>query len=269
MLPNFLGLGAARAGSTWIAQNLKQHPDIYLPGKKEVHFFDRHYQAGWPYYEEQFSSWSGQRMVGEITPQYFHNPAVPQLIADHLPKIKLFVCLRNPIDRAYSHYWRLIAVSAFDQNTSFEEVINAPNDVLEVGCYYNHLQRYFSFFPEKQILVLIFDDLENSPEVFLAQIYDFLEVDNQPTLPLANQKINAAASLQNLSRSKLMWQLYRLVSRLRIYPLADRLQRLNSRDLPPMQPETHQFLVNYYQEQIDGLQKLIDRDLSNWLQPEV
>jgi hypothetical protein len=265
MHPNFVGLGAARAGSTWIARNLMQHPDIFLPSKKELHYFDRHYEKGLTYYQQEFSEWSGERVVGEITPQYFHNEAVAPLIKEQFPDIKLFVCLRNPVQRAYSHYWRLVAVSSGDRQASFEEVLRTTEEVLDVGCYHDHLTRYLRYFKQQQILVLIFDDLEANPQAFLNNMYVFLDVENMSSTFLAQQRINAAASHQDLGRSKVLWYLYRAFSRLRMFRLSSRLEKINSRELQPMKPETKEFLIDYYSVQVKKLQDLIDRDLSSWL----
>ena len=265
MQPNFIGLGAARAGSTWIARNLMQHPDIFLPGKKELHYFDRHFQDGQAYYEHEFAEWAGERVVGEITPNYFHNPTVAPLIKEQYPEIKLIVCLRNPVQRAYSHYWRLIAVSPSDQQKSFEEMLQSTNEILDVGCYYNHLTRYYSHFGPDQILALIFDDLNANPEAFLSNIYAFLDVEDKSSTLLAQQRINAAASHQGLGRSTSLWFVYRLARRLKFYALSNRLEQVNSRELPEMQTNTKQYLIDYYSDQVNKLQDLIGRDLSDWL----
>ncbi len=266
MRPNFIGLGAARAGSTWIARNLMQHPDIFLPGKKELHYFDRHFARGLSFYEQEFADWSGETAIGEITPQYFHNRQVAPLIREQFPGIKLFVCLRNPIQRAYSHYWRLVAVSSTGESENFEEVLKKNREVLEVGCYYDHLCRYFQNFDQKQILVLIFDDLETDPESFLSTIYRFLNVEDRSASQLAQQRINAAASLQGLGRSKTLWQLYRILRKLGLYSIASKIERANRSELPQMKPATKDYLITCYQQQIENLESLIDRDLGSWLE---
>jgi hypothetical protein len=100
---NFLSIGAPRAGSTWIARNIGQHPDIYVHREKELHFFDLHYEKGIQYYEELFSDWSGESAVGKVTPAHFYKPNVAPLINEHFPNMKLIVSLRNRVERAYSH----------------------------------------------------------------------------------------------------------------------------------------------------------------------
>jgi hypothetical protein len=264
MLPNFLGLGANRSGSTWIARNLMEHPDVFLPRKKEIHFFDRHYEEGLTYYENEFSDWSGERIVGEVTPQYFHNPVVAPLVAKHLPDVKMFVSLRNPIERAYSQYWRMVATSSIDSNSSFEDVLENNELVLQIGHYYDHLSRFFEYFPQDRILIMIYEDIRSDPNAFLGNLHAFLNVKHEPNSELVDQRINAAASLKSLSRSEPLWYLYRALNRFHLYSLAGKLERYNRRSLPAMKPETRQYLLSYYADQVSKLEELTGRDLENW-----
>jgi hypothetical protein len=235
-----------------------------LPRKKELHFFDKNYDLGIDHYKSEFDACSGESLVGEVTPQYFHNPVVAPLIKKHLPEIKMFVSLRNPVERAYSQYWRMVATSAVEPNVSFEDVLESNELVLNIGCYHDHLTRYYAYFSQEQLLVLIYDDLKADSEAFLTEILDFLGLDNVHSSELVRQKINAAASHQGLSRSKPMWYLYRILNRMKLYTIAGKLEKANRRSLPPMNKETRKFLVNYYAEQTALLEQLINRDLSAW-----
>lgn len=264
MLPNFLGIGANRSGSTWIARNLMEHPDIFLPRKKELHFFDRHYDQGLTYYEDEFSMWSGERAVGEVTPQYFHDPSITPLIKKHLPNIKMFVSLRNPIERAYSQYWRMVATSSVGQTTTFEDVLESNELVLQIGRYYDHLMRFYEYFAKEQILIMIYDDLKSDPSAFLSDLFIFLGVEDGFSSELVEQRINAAASLQSLSRSKSLWYLYRALNRFHLHAPAGKLERFNRRSLPPMNPDTRKFLADYYADQVALLEDMIGRELVGW-----
>lgn len=111
-LPNFLIIGAQKAGTSWLAYQLEKHPEIYLP-KKEIHYFDKgfNYQKGLSWYEKQFDEVTEQKAIGEKTPEYLwangegwedHQSDVHQKIFQTLPEAKLIVTLRNPVDRAIS-----------------------------------------------------------------------------------------------------------------------------------------------------------------------
>ena len=107
MLPNFLIIGAARAGTTTIYNHLKDHPDVYLPAQKrpEPHFFlkESEYARGISYYEERFfSARRDERAVGEASTSYLFGQQVPKRIRAALPGVKLICVLRNPVERAFS-----------------------------------------------------------------------------------------------------------------------------------------------------------------------
>lgn len=265
MLPNFIGLGANRSGSTWIANNLMQHPDVYMPLKKEIHFFDRHYQKGKAYYEQEFSGWSGEPAVGEITPAYFHDQNVAPLIKNHLPDVKLFVSLRNPIDRAYSQYWHMIARGEVENTASFEDVLASRDWVLDIGCYHRHLSRYYDYFAKDALKVQIFDDIKLAPQEFMCELLQFLNLETTLNPDLINQQINASASLQRLARNRLLSTTYRLLKRIRLFKLSGKVEQINRTTLPPMQPETRSRLLSYYRDDILQTQDLIQKDLSSWL----
>lgn len=106
MLPNFLIVGAARAGTTSLYYYLKQHPDVFMSPKKEIDFFDvdKNFEKGLDWYERYFEGYTGQKAIGEASPLYMYLEKVPKRIAKVIPDVKLIFILRNPVDRAYSHY---------------------------------------------------------------------------------------------------------------------------------------------------------------------
>lgn len=266
MLPNFIGLGAARSGSTWIARNLAQHPDVFVPRKKEVHFFDAHYEQGLGWYEEEFAAQTGQLRVGEITPQYFHNEEVAPRLGRDLPQAKLFVSLRNPVDRAYSHYWRLVAAGTFGEQDppSFEEALAQIPEITAVGFYAGHLKRYYEHFEPKQVLVMLYDDLQESPAEFLAQLLGFLDLEVQLDSALVERKVNAAASLKDLARSKWAWRSARLLGRLGFHGATAEIEKRNRSEIPEMNLETRQRLIDLYAASNEELARLIGKDLTAW-----
>ena len=264
MLPNFLGLGAARSGSTWIARVLMHHPDVFVPTKKELHFFDRYFENGIDYYKQEFVGHAEEIAVGEVTPQYFHNPAIAPLINEYLPDVKMFVSLRNPVQRAYSHYWRLVAVSEQQPVPSFEDALLNTPEILEVGHYVEHLERFYKLFSPEKMKVMIYDDLEADPTAFMNELFGFLGVSENTAVDLADQRINSAASLQNLGRNKGIWYVYRVLDKLRIYRVSGKLEQINRRELPTMSSETELMLKNHYQPFNKRLESLLGRDLGFW-----
>src|SRR5688572_14326389 len=105
-LPDFLIVGAMRSGTTSLHKYLQAHPDVFVASGKEVHFFDRRYGRGLDWYRSRFAGVTTERVVGEATPAYMYDENAIARIAHDLPDARLIVVLRNPVDRAYSHYWR-------------------------------------------------------------------------------------------------------------------------------------------------------------------
>ena len=100
--PDFLILGAQRCGTSSLHHWLSQHPDIWLPDEKELHFFDLNWHAGPSWYRGMFTD--DGRVVGEATPIYLFYPNVDDWVHEVAPDCKFIVLLRDPVDRAYSHY---------------------------------------------------------------------------------------------------------------------------------------------------------------------
>lgn len=268
MLPNFLVIGAPRAGTTWIDTNLRAHPDVFMSPVKEVHFFDRHYDKGIAHYESFFASHSGQSAVGESTPDYMHGQwsknDIPALIHKHLPDVRLIASLRNPIDRAYSRFLNAKAKRDYNAAFSFEEkLIHRPQFIRE-GFYFDQLQRYLVHFPREHMLFLLFDDLIADAEGFMQKIYDFLDVRADFARLVKNVNINAAAGKKNLGKSRALWFLSRALSHFEFHVAGDRLRRLNSVRISPMPKKSRVKLLAIYREHNLRLQDLIGRDLSHW-----
>jgi hypothetical protein len=268
MLPNFLVIGAPRSGTTWIDKNLREHPDVYMPKHKELHFFDVHYERGLPYYESFFADWKQQRAVGEATPDYIHGQYttrdIPRLIKQHLPDVKLIASLRNPVDRAYSRFWN--SKAKYEQNIglSFEEKLRQKPEFIREGFYGAQLQRFFELFPRERILVLLYDDMIEDPRGFMRRMYQFLDVDPDFVSGCESHRVNAAAGKKYLARSQTMWLASRALSRIRLRSLAERVRKANATPLPQMNPGTRRMLHDIYAGEIRQLQELIGRDLSRW-----
>jgi Sulfotransferase domain len=119
-LPGFLIIGAQKAGTTALYAYLRWHPAVLGPSWKEVSFFDRHYSRGEAWYRGQFPNAlrlqlverrSGARpIVGEASPSYLFHPLAPERVAALLPGARLVALVRNPVERAFSHYQHEVAL---------------------------------------------------------------------------------------------------------------------------------------------------------------
>jgi hypothetical protein len=222
MLPTFLIIGAQRAGTTSLAAYVGRHPDIEGPRAadpslywvKELHFFDENYWRGTDWYRAFFPLIARERAArlrnrnlacGEATPYYLFHPAVPERVAETIPEVRLIALLRNPIERAYSHYQHERRLRL--EKLSFEEAIEAepkrlagleeelhkvrPGRTKEGSRVHHHhfhrayvsrslyaeqLERWLAHFPREQLLVIRSEDFLVRPDETFAQVFSFLGV---------------------------------------------------------------------------------------------
>ncbi len=199
--PDFIIVGAQRAGSTSLHACLMQHPQIVSAAGKELHFFDLNYGRGASWYRLQFPRrcrLAGNRITGEATPYYLFHPRVPGRIHRLLPGVKLIALLRNPVDRAVSHFLhetrRKRETLPFDQALRVEAARLEPElRMMEAdefyhseahhrfayqarGLYAEQLERYFRFFPRDQILALCSEEFFADPGRTLKDVFAFLGV---------------------------------------------------------------------------------------------
>ncbi len=196
--PNFLYIGASKAGSSWLYECLREHPQVFVPAAKDLHFFHIHYDKGMDWYRNFFKPNAEQIAIGELSHDYFLFPDVAQKIYECNPKMKLIVSLREPVDKTISGYQYAQKVY-LDKSVSFEDFFyhhdrykktHFQNMNRETANYFEHLQAFYKRFPRKQILILFFDELKSNPQSFLQKVYNFLEVDADFTPSVLHQKVN-------------------------------------------------------------------------------
>lgn len=288
-LPNFLCVGAQKAGTTTLYEILKQHPDIFLPRKiKETKFFvyDEKFAKGIQWYEKEFfSEWKNQKAVGEVDPAMMYEEKSAQRIFDSLgTNVKLIFIFRNPVSRAYSHY-QMSRQKGFEE-LSFDEALAIENQRLKSdpekkfnfsyfsrGFYSHQVERFLNFFPDENFLFLVFEDdfIKNRKATF-DKIQNFLGVNYAP-LDLDIRSNEAAKpkskELHNLTRKKN--PLRSVLGKLLPKPLRRSVQKfLTGRNTeliqnPRLDPKRERELIQqYFIEEIHRLEKMIHRDLSTW-----
>ena len=173
-VPDFLYIGTSKAGSTWLFNALAVCPDVWLASNKGLYFFDAHFDRGPDWYRQQFQGADG-RAVGEFSHSYLSSPEAPPRIAEYSATMRLLVCLREPVDRAFSDYLDLVKNNGF--TGSFNEAIEQHPRLLDRGRYATHLSRYLEHFPMSQIHVGLFDDLKTGAQTYADEVYDFLGLD--------------------------------------------------------------------------------------------
>lgn len=267
-LPDFIGIGAQKSGTTWLHEALRQHPSISMAShRKEVHFFDRYYDRGTAWYESLFPSRPGCQ-AGEITPAYMFEPQCAELIHQLVPRVKLVAILRNPVERAYSQF-RDIVRNTGDRR-GFDEFVKQDSEPLERGLYHPQLQRYLALFPRSQMKVLLFEEMMSSPADSIQDLFAFLEVDPSFAPQNTQEKVNASRIPRfhsvfvlakrlsaRLHDSNLSW----VVGALKKLGAGAVFQSSRAAGPAPMTPEFRQDLHDYYRADVQALSELLQKDL--------
>ncbi|MFL5981077.1 MAG: sulfotransferase domain-containing protein [Gaiellaceae bacterium] len=194
-LPDFLILGAQKAGTTALYAYLRWHPNIRGPSFKEVSFFDRHYARGERWYRAHLPVKRGA-LVGEASPSYLFHPLAPERVRQMIPAARLIALVRDPVERAFSHYQHEVALGR--EQLSFEDAIAREDErmqgeierMLRDPAYFSHawwnytyvsrglyaeqLERWYSAFPREQLLVLLTDELAADTAGTYRRVLDFL-----------------------------------------------------------------------------------------------
>lgn len=173
-VPDFLYVGTSKAGSTWLFNVLARHPDVFLASNKGLYYFDAHLERGEDWYLDHFRGSEDYLARGEVSHSYLSSPEVPERVAALNPGMRLLVCLREPVDRAFSDYLDLRKNQQYDG--SFEGALEQYPRLLDRGRYATHLRRYLDVFPREQVLVQLFDDLKADPQGYADAVFDFLGV---------------------------------------------------------------------------------------------
>jgi Sulfotransferase domain len=198
--PNFFIVGAAKAGTSSLYAYLRQHPQVYMSAVKEPHFFSQiepsdgqHYRmrttTDRESYLKLFRKANGALAVGEASPSYLWDERAPHRIREQVPEARIIMVLRDPIERAHSHY--LMNVRENTQPLPFYEALredqSKPNKswttanlYVELGQYASQVERYLGLFGPERLLVLMFEDLKRDPATLVRRTARFLGVDEGP-----------------------------------------------------------------------------------------
>ena len=308
-MPNFLIIGAAKSGTTALWNQLQGHPQVYLSPIKHTRFFalegedvnfdgppPRDARMPWargtrmPYavtdlgaYRELFSGVANERAVGEASHSYLYSPRAPERIKHYVSHAKLIAVLRDPVERAYSHFWQMIR-DGREPLTDFYRAIQEEDARIRdnwwpdfhykrLGFYYAQLKHYYDLFERDQIRVYYYEDLNTDPSGVLRDLFQFLEVD-----PTVTMDTSVRYNVSGVPKSKIVHRIFLELSLARpfIEPWLSEKQRqrvlrtaagLKRRNLvkPPVSPQVRSRLIEEYRDDILRLQDLTQRDLSAWL----
>lgn len=279
-LPNLIGCGAGKSGTTSLYYYLGQHPQIFMAAAKELHFFSRHYSEGISWYESFFTGSETSPIIGEFSTSYMLDSTVPERIASLVPDAKLLFILRNPIERAYSNYWFSVSIGTQDRSQSFSDVIRTKtgfNRYIYSGFYYHHLSRFMHYISPSQIYVMITEELKLDPIKQMSMCYEFLEVDKN-FKPNVDQQYNITLTTENYLLGKVFasWvnRKQQIKPLLKKFPTNLRrnlallekrvMHKVMSNERPSMTDTDFDLLQHEFSEQNQKLAEFIGRELSCW-----
>ena len=250
-LPDFLIIGAARCGTTWLYECLQAHRRLFLPAQKrpEPHFFlkQAEYARGIDYYGDRyFSGVSDALVAGEASTSYLYRLHVAARIARHLPDVKMIALLRNPIDRAFSNY--LVSVHNNLETLPFSQAIRrepqrlaearsslerevCPQAYIDRGRYFAQLAVYLRHFRPNQLHLILFDDVVERPAAVLGDVHRFLGVnDDTGGLPANITELRNAGDYRGAV----------------------------------VDPDDRPYILDQLKDDLHSLARLLGRDLSHW-----
>ena len=269
-VPDLLIAGAQKSGTTTLHSWLRDHPDVFMAAPKELHYFDRHYDKGPQWYADHFGAASQHQIAGEATPDYMYLASAVCRMASDLPSARLVVLLRDPIDRAYSHYHH--SRSRGLEPLSFRQALAAEPERLrdaaslapshfsyvDRGRYAHQLHRLFDLYPREAVLVDLFENLRDRPLETYQRLASHAGIDGSFVPATVGARANRYKS-QRLRRLRKKFP--------KAKPLRHRVARLDTlpvRSYPPMDPEDRDRLASVYEAERHELATLIDCDLSVW-----
>lgn len=303
-IPDFLIIGAGKCGTTSLDNYLKQHPDIFIPSRKEPNFYGYEIidpevkfadnPAEKAYYEgcvtnlddylRLFENAKPGQVKGETSNTYLYHDQVAERIKHYNPDMKLIAVFRQPAERLWSRYMHLARDGRLPTK-SFEECLNRDsiwwrrNDLIKEGFYYTNLLSFYRMFPADQIKVILYEDFKKDNDAALRDIFKFLGVDE--TVPLnVEAKLNKSGYIKNEGVNKLVGN-DGIVQKTAKFFLGDEgyedlkrnptLQKIlnnirnSNLDKPKLDPKLKSKLTHeVYGAEIDKLEGLTGLDLSRW-----
>lgn len=245
-LPTFIIAGAMRSGTSSLNSYLRDHPQVAVSRPKEVHYFDVNFDRGEEWYLSHFDGSEHATAVGEATPDYLYDLEAPGRIATVVPEVRILLLLRDPAERAYSHYWHNVAVGK--ESLGFEEALAAEPErivsgdearaaysYVDRGRYGPQVERLLSVIPAGQVLVQTFDEMTTDPVTVYRRTCSFIGVDPTHEPASLGEQVNAFTRY----RSPAVRNAAKVLPK-RLRDAVARVNRVESSEYEPLTPAMRQ-----------------------------
>jgi hypothetical protein len=273
-LPDYIVLGAAKAGTSSIYRYLDQHPDVFVPTPKELKFFTGSGEHDVREYARYFAPNTDKKITVEVSSDYLYSgESTPRTIKKIIPDVRLIAILRDPVERGFSDF--CMDVRRGKQQKDYRKALRGRFRFRyrDQGLYHKQLSRYIDVFGRDRIAIFFFEDLKRDTTGFMRGFYRHIGVtDNISARGQFNkgsfsrsQHVQALLQRPNPMRWAVKALLSPFLNAEKRQRLRSRLLALNKAPKPRIDPELRKELVEFYRDDILKLQELTGRDLSGWL----
>jgi len=243
---------------------MSEHPSLFLPDNKEVHFFDENYEnyeKGLDWYGGHFCE-AGNRVVGEITPNYYHNYRALDKIKNDLPDIKIIFILREPISRAYSQYQ--LYKQKYFKDLDFYEVINTNDGIKDHSLQGKYLRYISSVFPKENLHVIYYDEINDRPDLVIKNVFSFVGVEDSFVPESLGKRVNRVVfpdAQDFLKKIGCTW----LIEFIKKTPLAEKIKNIaHKHKKENIYGELKDSVKDEFLKDIEVIESIQKKDLSAW-----
>lgn len=275
---DFMCVGAPKCGTTWLYQMLNQHPQVFIPKEKELHYFNTlhpethaqnpHYGKDISWYHAFFKNATLTQKKGDFSTSYLQDIDIASKLYQYNASVKIIMVLRNPIERAWSHF-RFLYSRGMIQNDNFMEGIKTNKSILTAGLYASPCLALLNKFGSDQVHIILFEELGH-PNKLIKAVFKFLDLAD--FLPEnIDIKVNTTKTIKNNMMHRTVTRIKHssikeVIQKLKLGGILNNFYSLNStqssgENIPK---EIYDFLKKYYHDDLYRLSQIISRNIINW-----
>jgi hypothetical protein len=281
-LPDFIGVGPPRTGTTWLDGLLRGrtclpagHETRFFDGRynlgKETEFFSQNYDRGIEWYAAHFDHCSPAMPAGEFSPLYFASAVVRDRVAAHIPQCKVICTLREPVERLYSHYRHWVQIGAV--KGPFALIVANHHALLSFTQYAANVRAWRQRFGAENVFIGIYEDSRSDRQGYVDRIFDFIGIPrfNLATIGWESERVRPADSIpSSRRRAARAVKMLTFLERRRFYriahfciPLFEHFMR-GGGSFPPLEPELEATLRRRFLPEVEQIEELLGRELPEW-----
>lgn len=276
MLPNFIVIGAGKAGTTSLWGYLREHPQIFMSDPKELNFFttEHNWHRGLEWYESHFEEAGDARAIGEVTGSYANWPnfaGVPERMVEVLPDARLIYVIRNPVERIVSAF-KYMSLRG-DEDKPMDEAIRTNPMYLSVSSYATQIEQYLKVYPSDRLHVVVSEDMRDDREATIKKVFEFLEVDPDVELEILGHEFNRTdrklREPRSLIRKAKALPGYKKIIKRMPGPVIKFAKRIGMKDIIRLEEmtlsaETRTFIEEALQDDLQRLRNYLGNDFHCW-----